>query len=64
MLFYYLLDVQVLADPASLTKWLDNYLFLAEDALLKMNPIQFVDVSNTHTAAATTNKAYTWGLLP
>ena len=28
---------------------------------MKLNPVQFVDISNTHTTISTTSKLYTWG---
>lgn len=63
ILFYYLLDFQLFCDDPSLDTWLHHYMVITEDSLFKLNPVQFLDVADSHTAVATTNKVYTWGFV-
>lgn len=62
--FYYLLDFQMLCPLDYIYpegSWIDNYCALYKESMEKGNPIQYVDVSNTHTICTTINKIYQWG---
>lgn len=41
--------------------WIENYCSLYRESIEKGNPIQYLDVSNTHTVATTITKIYQWG---
>ncbi len=62
-MFYYLIDVEIFVKDPSINNWVENYLYLTEESLLKLNPVQYVDVANTHTVASTTSKVYSWGSI-
>lgn len=63
-LFYYLLDFEMLCPLDYIypeMSWIDNYCSLYKESIEKGNPIQYLDVSNTHTICTTINKIYQWG---
>lgn len=61
ILFYYLLDVDVLCSNPALADWHLKYLSMFEEGIYKSNPIQYLDISESKTVIASTNKVYSWG---
>ncbi len=55
--------MEIFVKDPSINNWVENYLYLTEESLLKLNPVQYVDVANTHTVASTTSKVYSWGSI-
>lgn len=64
-LFYIIIDFQSfihLEDTYPDNSWLLNYFQVVKESFDKDNPIQSLEVGETFTIAATTNKLYIWGM--
>jgi hypothetical protein len=65
-LFYYIVDFESHIEPSDVypdNSWLNNYMKLYKEGFEKYAPVQQLQIGETMTVAATSNRLYSWGSL-